>query len=411
MARDGAMKDSIAPHLFAGIAILTGMLGSAGAVSAQTPSPLQIHGFLTAREIYVSSQPSWTRQGFGRFDVGADDSHDHRLVNVDVAQLGIDWTPKHWLTLHADGIARLEPSGTKGSRAGLLQAYAEVEYHYWRLRAGAFWLPTSRENVDNLWTSRYTISYSALNSWIGQEVRPIGADLQYSPNLYLVVGATAFRGNDTMGTELSARGWTFGNRLSVYNEDLPLPQPETSTRPVGKDIDDRNGYAERVRLQLPDKAMLQIVHIDNRASIAPEFFDQEPWRTKFDVVSAEIGAEKPTTFSSEWASGTTAVGFPGGVFTLDFDTVYALLSHKRGPDRWTVRVERFSTRDHERRAVDSSRENGHAVTVAWLRDVGSHLRAGLEYVRVTGDRPGLAASGLDPRTGGSTVSFEVRYGF
>jgi hypothetical protein len=382
----------------------------AASAFAQSPS-FQIHGFLTTREVYVKAPPSWSVGGFGRFDVGADKVGDHRIVNLEVAQLGLDWKPSGWLLIHADGVARHEQAGTRGRRAGLLQGYADMYNQHWRLRAGAFWLPTSRENVDPLWTSRYTITYSALNSWIGDEVRPWGADLQYSPNFYLTAGATAFRGNDTMGTALAARGWTFGSRLTAYNEEIALPPPDTTFKPIGRDLDGKNGYAERIRVQLPERALLQVTHIENRAPLVPDLHGQTPWRTRFNVVGAEVGTSGPTTLAGEWASGSTGIGFPGGSYTMDFSTTYVLLSHKRGADRWTVRVERFSTRDHAHSVGDDSREQGHAVTLAWLRDAGEHLRVGLEYANVKGDRPGAATVGFDPRTGGSTISIEARYSY
>ncbi|HYM62396.1 MAG TPA: hypothetical protein VEZ11_16050 [Thermoanaerobaculia bacterium] len=392
--------------------LLCTIAASAAAPAVAQTSSLQIHGFLTAREIYVKAPPSWIDAGFGRFDVGADSPNGNRTVNLDVAQVGLDWTPARWLLLHADGVARKEPSGTKGSRGGLVQAYAELHNEHWRLRAGSFWLPTSRENVDPLWNSRYTITYSALNTWIGEEVRPVGADLQYSLNYYISLGATAFRGNDTMGTELADRGWTFGNRLSVYNENLPQPLPDAdTTRPIGEDLDHRNGYSERIRVQLPERAMLQATHIDNRAKLIPSIYNQTPWHTQFNVVGGDVGSRGPATLAAEWASGWTEVGFPGGSFKMDFETAYVLLSYKRGADRWSGRVDHFSTRSHIRTADDASRESGHAFTLAWLRDAGQHIRLGLEYARVTGNRPGAVLAGADPRTGGSTITIEVRYGF
>jgi len=188
--------------------------------------------------------------GVGRFDVGADTPDDHRLVNVDSAQLGIDWTPAGWLLLHADGIARQEQSGlsrqTPRHRPGLRRGFQRSLAHS---RGGVLAAHVAREHRSAL-DSKYTITYSALNSWIAQEVRPIGADLQWSPGFYVTVGATAFRGNDTMGTLLAARGWTFGNYLTTYDENMPLPYPET-TKPIGADLDHKNGYSERIRLSLP----------------------------------------------------------------------------------------------------------------------------------------------------------------
>jgi hypothetical protein len=384
------------------------LLGVATTSGAQS---LQVHGYLAAREIYVNAQPSWLQDGVGRFDVGADNPDDHRLVNVDSAQLGLDWTPASWLLLHADGVARREQSGSEGKRAGIVQAYADVFNEHWRVRAGEFWLPTSRENTDPLWTSKYTITYSALNSWIAQEVRPIGADLQWSPSFYLTVGGTAFRGNDTMGTALAARGWTLGNYLTTYDEKIPLPGYGMNVRPIGADLDNKNGYSERVRLALPERAMIQAAHIDNRAPIIPgDLKGQTPWQTRFNVVSADAGSMGPTTLAAEWAYGSTAVGFPGGSFTMDFDTEYLLASHKFGHERLSARVERFSTRDASHPANDGAREHGRAWTVAWMHEMNANSRTGIEYVRVSGDRPGLAPD-FDPRTGGSTVTIEYRYGF
>lgn len=371
---------------------------------------LQFHGYLTAREIYVNAQPSWLQGGVGRFDVGAKTADDHRIVNIDSAQLGLDWTPATWLLLHADGVARHQQSGSVSKRAGIVQAYADVYNEHWRVRAGQFWLPTSRENTDPLWTSKYTITYSALNSWMAQEVRPIGADLQWSPSFYVTLGATAFRGNDTMGTLLAARGWTFGNYLAVYDENMPLPYPAT-TRPIGADLDNKNGYAERIRVSLPERAMLQVAHIDNRATLSPvEVKGQEPWLTHFNIVSAEVGSTADTTVAAEWAYGSTAIGFPGGSFTMDFDTAYLLASHKFGHERISGRIERFSTNDAAHSVPDDSREHGHAWTVAWMHETGKNSRAGLEYVRVSGVRLGVAPF-FDPRTDGSTITVEYRYSF
>jgi hypothetical protein len=370
----------------------------------------QLHGFLTAREIYVNAQPSWLEGGAGRFDVGANSVNDHKLVNTDHAQLGFDWMPISWFLLHADGVARHQSGQVAGKRVGLIQAYADAFNDHWRLRAGEFWLPTSRENTDPLWTSKYTITYSALNSWMAQEVRPIGADVQWSPSFYVTAGATAFRGNDTMGTLLSSRGWTFGNYLAAYNENLPTPEPAL-TRPFGEDLDSKNGYAERIRISLPERAMLQVTHIDNRATLAPgPVKGQEPWRTRFNIVGAEVGSTMPVTVAAEWMRGSTAVGFPGGSFTMNFDTAYLLGSYKFGHERLSGRIERFATSDASKPAVDFAREHGHAVTLAWMHETNTHSRAGLEYCRVSGDRPPLAPA-FDPRTGGSTVTAEYRYSF
>lgn len=370
---------------------------------AQTKS-FEFHGFFTGRAIGVRSVPSWLERDVGKFDIGADARHDTRVREVAQAQLGFDWTPVRWLLVHADGVARHEPSGSGGRRAGVVQGYVDLFNDHWRLRAGSFWLPTSRENIDPLWTSPYTITYSAWNTWIGQEVRPIGMDLQWSPNFYVTAGATAFRGNDTMGTLLAARSWTLGSRLTVYDESLPALGD--STKPIERDLDHRNGYAGRLRVQLPERAMIQLAHLDNRAELVPLIDNQVPWLTRFDVVSASVGTTSPTTISAEYARGWTAVAFLGGSFRMDFAAAYLLASHKRGNDRWSARLERFTTNGHVPSEFDTTPEHGHAVTLVWLRDAGPHVRYGLELVRVNARHPAFAVN-----PSGTTATAEVRYGF
>ena len=52
-----------------------------------------------------------------------------------------------------------------------------------------------------------------------------------------------------------------------------------------------------------------------------------------------------------------------------------------------------------------------AWTVSWLREPTDHLRTGLEYTRATGNHLGADGPGTAPNTGGSMITFEVRYKF
>jgi hypothetical protein len=201
-----------------------------------------------------------------------------------------------------------------------------------------------------------------------------------------------------MGTLPAGRGWTLGSRLTVYDEDVAVPPPQGSTKPFGPDLDGKWGHSERIRLSLPERAMLQVTHLDNRAELVDRR-GQIPWLTKFDHAGAQLGTTGPATLAAEWMSGETTVGFPGGTFTLHFKTTYLLGSYKTGHDRFSARVERFSGDDGDR---------GHGWTVAWFREPNDHLRAGLEYVRATGEFP---FAGIETRTGGSTITAEVRYKF
>jgi len=386
------------------------------AVAAQAQQTFSLSGILTARGVNASGPPSWLEGGFGRLDAGGD-----RNEFLATAHVGVDWNPTSWLTAHASGLARREPARYAGERAGLVDAYVELHNEHLQLRAGQFFLGTSRENTGPLWSSPYTISFSALNTWIGEEVRPVGVDLQWKPNFYVTAGATAFRNNDTAGALLAWRGWTVGNRLTVYNEVLPLPpltslatgfadQRSDGTVPFEKDLDGRNGYAGRLRVQLPERAMVQLTHFDNRGD-RKEYRDEYAWQTRFDVVSAQVGTTSPTTVLAEYMRGKTGMGAPPIFVDADVDAWYVLLSHKVGHERFSARYDGFSTVDRDHAPAETNTEHGRSWLFAWLHDVNDHVRLGAEFVQVTGDRVAAQESGFNPNTDGHTVTLELRYSF
>jgi hypothetical protein len=398
------------------LALITLVLAS----PALAQSTFHLHGFLSAREIYTSGQQSWLQGGFGRLDTGASDINDHRIVTLGVAQIGAEWAPVSWLDLHAHGVARRDQAGSHGKRAGLVEAYVSLHSEHFELRAGQFFLGTSRENTDPLWTSPYTVNFSPLNSWIGEEFRPVGVDLAWRPNFYVTAGATAFRDNDTMGALLAWRGWSVGNRLTVYNEVLPLPplfslptdfddQRHDGTVPFERDLDGRTGVSARLRLQLPERAMMQLTRVDNRGD-RDEYRGEYSWQTHFNIVGAQIGLTSPATFAAEYCWGATGMGVAPHFVQADFATWYLLTSYKIGRDRYSIRFDTFSTTDRDGVAEDNS-EHGHSWVLAWMHDLRPGVRLGAEFLQVTGDRPAAQQSGFSPNTDGRTVTVELRYGF
>jgi hypothetical protein len=367
---------------------------------------LRLTGFVTARGIYVRSQPSWLDGGFGRFDVGAKSATDGTTAHQEEAHLGIDWTPAEWLTVHAHGLAR--------RKGGLVEAYVDLRKGDFRLRAGQFFLPTSRENTDKLWSSPYTISFSALNTWIGQEVRPIGTELQWqrlTTNTVITVAGGAFRGNDTMGALLAWRGWSIGNHLAVYDEVLPLPplpffpDQRRGSKPIERDLDTHTGFTARARVSLPERAILQLAHIDNRGD--RELYRGEySWQTKFNLLSGEIDGQHGTTLASEYGWGTTGMGFaPRPFVDLSFYAAYALVSQTFGRNRVSARIDVFGTKDRDHSFAEG--ESGRAWTFAWFYNIRPSIRLGAEFANISAQR----ISAPDPNTDGRTVTVEARYRF
>jgi len=338
---------------------------------------------------------------------------DHDTTGV--AQFGFEWTPSRYFDLHASGVARDENSGVVDAYADVRAVFVNDEI---QLRAGQFFLPTSRENKGDLWTSPYTISFSALNTWIGEEVRPAGADLQWRHTFgtghALTAAATGFRGNDTMGALLGWRGWWIGNRLSSYNEVIPLPplasfqtffagQRHDGTKPFGKDLDGNTGISARMRYSIPQIANVQYLYLNNHGD--RKLHDGEySWATKFHLLSAEINTADKHTLAAEYLRGSTGMGDEPGYVEADIWAAYILFSEKIGRTRFSGRYDRFKTTEKDFSLAENNDESGHSWTLAWLYDLTSHLRLGTELTQFNKTRASV-------KTDTHSYTIEARYSF
>jgi hypothetical protein len=379
------------------------------------------------RGVYTQSRhDSWLDGGFGRLETSP------KTQNVDVAQFGADWTPRPWIDVHVGAQARYEPAVSTVSRAGLVDAFVALRKEFGtdqlQLRAGQFFLGTSRENRENLWTSPYTVNFSAWNTWVGEEVRPIGAELEWRherANLDAITFAGgAFRGNDTMGALLAWRGWSLGNRLTVYNEVLPLPplfslrdprffedQRHDGTVPFESDLDGRTGYTARIRYSRPERGSLQIIRVDNRGD-RHEYRDEYAWQTHFTLLSGDVRNDRGGELLAEYGWGSTGMGFrPEAVVDCTYYSAYVLASQKFGRNRVSARVEVFGTEDRDQSNAETNDESGRAWTLAWLYDLRENMRIALEFANVSAQRIAAEESGADPNTDGRSLTLEVRYKF
>jgi hypothetical protein len=402
-------------------AVVLALLATAAPLFAQ--SSVTPHAIVSIRGVNASGPAPWMAGGFGRMAAGGDENE--LFANV---RAGLDWSPVHWLNVHVSGVARREPEEYGGDRAGLIEAYADANFtsgrEQLRLRAGHFFLPTSRENRGELWSSPYALSFSALNTWIGEEFRPTGAELEWkhlASRGFVTAAAGAFRGNDTSGTLLAWRGWAVGDRLSAYGETVPLPplrsldevflRQRRGTQPFGRDLDGRTGYTARVRWAQPGVMTAQAAYVDNQGDRAL-YDDQYSWDTRFAIVGADFGSLDRTSVATEYLKGSTVMGDPARAFVdADFDAFYVLVSHKLGRNRFTARYDRFGTEENDFSIAESNDEDGRSWTLAWLYDVNRSFRTGVEFTQVTGRRDALAQQALDPAFDGRAVTVDLTWSY
>jgi len=299
-------------------------------------------------------------------------------------QVGIDWRPSMTLGGHVHLLARGDGDGSKRGRVGVVEAFLDQNLrrgdHRLRLMEGAFFLPGSRENIDALWESPYTITSSALNSWMGEEFRPIGVDAAYTFRRSWTGGVTVYRGNDTFGALPAARGWALRDDWALLGEHIAVDGDYFSS--VTAETDHRLGWAARGRWN-NDRVTVQLTHIDNRAD-ALEHGELLNWSTQWDVVGGDY-TNGDWTVAGESGWGVTSVIF-GVEFPSNIRASYVLVSRRFAKARASLRAEAFEVAER----------HDHAVTAAFFWSPPGKVRTGIEAIVLGGKR---------------RVSLEVRYNF
>ncbi|MGK2858169.1 MAG: hypothetical protein ACSLFQ_13285 [Thermoanaerobaculia bacterium] len=400
-------------------------------VAAMVSGPIEAAdlrvSLLTAAEGVSADGPaSWLDGGFGKLSTGSATGtpEEAGALNLQAGvRVAFDDTWAAW----AHVIARAESDVAADGELGLTELWVEggrdLAGGRLRARAGMMFLPTSRENVGELWSSPYLISLSAINSWIAEEVRPTGLDLDYRiefrPDVRLRAGATAFGGNDTSGTLLGWRGWSSGNRLSIWNEELPLPPlssfatsfpaQKSGTTPFGGDLDDRAGWSARLRVDAPLGFMAQWTRYDTRGDRA--LHDGEySWCTRFDLFGLEIHPNDALTLAAEHMRGDTGMGFaPGDAVDARFESTYALVSWQLARLRLSSRFDWFETAERDFSAAESNDEDGTSLAFAAILEPREGWSIAVEIGELRADRASardvLGTTSLD----GRSVLVRLRY--
>jgi hypothetical protein len=182
---------------------------------------IALQGLAAGRGVAVESRDPWINGAFGRLAEGGDATGFEGMPRGD-AHLGLDWSPSEVLLVWLHGTARTEPGAARGWRTGLVEAFVQYRPELTpavalRARAGLMFPPTSRENVDPLWQSPYTLTLSAVNTWLGEEVRLGGLDVAAQ------LGASSRRppGPTTVATARSTAASTPGPPASLLSAPRP----------------------------------------------------------------------------------------------------------------------------------------------------------------------------------------------
>lgn len=347
--------------------------------SAAAAADFRFTGFGDVRLVLPPVTESYLDGGLGKLRFGADDPKPGvklgDLVGEGTATFGEGWL------VHLDG--RLSPQ--YGAAVDLLEGFAnyapksENEWS-WSVRVGAFFPPLSLENEQVGWSTFWTITPSAINSWVGSELRTIGAEgtVQWrrSGKTVTLIGAL-FVDNDPAGVLISYRGWNFDDRVTGLFETTRLPnaigsilhQPIPLERRLFQEIDGIPGWYLDLSLETAGGTGLELMRYDNMADPTRHSGNQFAWHTDFWDIGLRQQIGHITLLSQAVSGGTVIRPSPAFFTQTDFRSAYALVGWDL--DDWWLgaRVDVFQTRTRTPVPAPSPlSEDGHAfdATVSWL---------------------------------------------
>jgi hypothetical protein len=285
-------------------------------------------------------------------------------------------------------------------------------------RAGAFLPPVAMEETAMGWTSPYTLTPSALTSWIWEEVRIFGAEgnltwrgSQDRADVFLGL----FSGNDPIGAQIAQRGFGFTDRMSgLFDGRVRGPDRGTAAAYINElpEIDNQLGLYAGAKFKSEDWGTISVFGYDNRGDPTIIRNGRVAWQTRFAAVGWQTDLPGAITLITQAMTGTTRIE-PSPFFTLDarFDTAYALLSRDFGAHRISLRAETFRVSDQHRNPGLDLDQRGHAVTASYITWPYDHLRLTLESLYVSSIEGRRALAGQNPRSDELQIQCGLRYYF
>ena len=388
-----------------------------------TASGAQWSGLLDVRAQAAASERSWTRAGMGKTrDDGSGIGLGQAIL---AAEVDLSDAISGSVVLNAADRPRL---------VDLHEAWLgwnRLPSGPWKIRARAgLFFPPGNQEIDYqrlTWTPSRTISSSAINSWIGEELRTKGLEFSLthrgresgSPHEF---GATAavLNGNDPAGTLLAWRGWSVGDRISgaseaidladlpVYRADGAINKQDRAIR-LFREIDGRAGYYVALHYGYADTLDLLAMHYDNRGDPLVVKQGQYSWATRFHQFGVRLRPAAGWELLAQYLAGATAMGTRAAA--LDYRAWYALASRRIGNGSLTVRYDRFGTREDDILPADPNGEDGRAIALAYAFEFSPAVSLVTELLTVHSNRPARRLVGEAARQNDRSVTTSLRWQF
>jgi hypothetical protein len=375
---------------------------------------------LDGRAVLADGGLSFVKGGFGktRFSGAIDGDYKARLVPVEAALI---WTPRFTRTISANVSGAWQRG--QDHDVDMLEAFVtflppRTGAVGFSAKGGIYWPEISLEHATGgAWSTVHTLTPSAINSWVGEEVKVAGTEATISLSLGehdLSATGAAFWGNDTSGTLLSFRGWALHDvKATVFGHfELPplnafMTNAQAPTTRSFLEIDSRVGFYGRVEWRPPIPVIINAFYYDNRGD--PSEFTpglQWGWRTRFGNVGVIADLAQGTRLLAQGMIGTTLMGnfSPGATrrwVDTRFRSAYALLAQEIGRGEISGRAEVFDTKERGFRMSPNDSEKGWAIAGSGRLAVTNWLTAFAEIMHVhskRGTRIVLEPSAVEKQT-------------
>jgi hypothetical protein len=370
---------------------------------------VKIEGYADLRLIHAPDERAWEDGGLGKTRFGGGDD-DVKLVEV-VGEITAEIAPE--LTAFA-GLRYDEHQRTP---VDLMEAYLawspESDGPWrWSLKAGAFYAPISQENDQIGWASSWTITPSAINTWVGEELKTIGlegaVEWRGEADRFSVFGAL-YGWNDPAGVLIADRGWALSDRPTGLFDEPRLPDafavqmgwPPPITTPMFREIDDRVGWYAGASWARPGWGRITVMRYDNNGDPAAEDEGTFAWRTEFWSAGLQTSLAGFVIHMQGMSGETEIAPSPFYAGITEFRSAYLLVGKVIGRWRLGARIEAFETTllaDYGNGTLvedEYGSETGEAATLAAFWTHEDWLQLGGEVLFISSQREQREVMGLD----------------
>jgi hypothetical protein len=391
-----------------------------GTATAQSQPLGDISGVVVVGPVLGDGDPSVLDQGLGKLRAG----EDRLSITADAT---IVWAGD--LSERIRAVASIDMGSDNQPVLGLGELYLKFRpdlVDAWKVsgRAGQFFPPVSLEHDGADWSLSRTLTPSAVNTWIAEEVKTIGVEA----SLRGAIGdqpvsftAAAFAGNDTSGALLAFRGWALHDVRATVGGTFALPEmpamfegtQAARTRPVDE-VDGRIGGYGQFEWAPSDTLSVSLFAYDNNGDETSLEDGHYAWRTRFAQAALHWDVYEGAEILVQAMTGETRMGGRVGgqsPANVGFIAAYGLLSQNLWIGTATVRLDYFAVSDRSFKDLDNNAENGWSASLAWVQPVRDRTDLVLEGIVASSERPDRMRFGLNRDQTSAQARVALRTGF